>query len=483
MSPTFDQVVTALVRTCEAQPNFNRTRRACLVRDLEGRVRLVLDHPKTTISDADKNKDHEALDIDELGKRLRDALGHYFAGPILTTTGATDERRLAHSIIDQATEWPRAWSLQRDAITGVEVVRGNYWRVLQRLHSKHAWLSALPVDPPWELRGGSPAIVSFYSFKGGVGRTTLLTAVARLLAASNKRVVVIDLDLEAPGLGAFLGVDTDRGAIDFIVDYLVTRVPDLQSCKGAAAGFGDVLGAQVDVIPAGRMSLSYLEKLARLDFTNVDLDTRADSPVGRALRALVEAVRNELNPDYILIDSRAGLHDIGGLSLHALAHVDVLVSRATSQNVVGLEIALQTLGQRKRAEDLRRVLVAHTFAPRREDPEAPTTEELEFRQQVYELFSNWIYEDGDVEERDVDDAPHFPWTIGQHVDLERISSVAAAPSAVLDGDDFRRLCDRIVELCEPEEGIDDVEEADVQTPADPESGVPVSMSESKGDDL
>jgi MinD-like ATPase involved in chromosome partitioning or flagellar assembly len=356
--------------------------------------------------------------------------------------------------------------LDPDPISGAPTTPFASWRVLQRLHTKHAWLSAEPVDPPWPLSRGVPAIASFYSFKGGVGRTTLLSAVSRLLAASGKRVVLLDLDLEAPGLGAFLGVDTERGVLDFIVDYLVTGVPDLRQCHGAASALGDELGARVEVIPAGRMNWGYVEKLGRLDFSDVGLGT--GSSVTRAVRALVDAARTKFAPDYILIDSRAGLHDIGGLSLHALAHVDVLVARATSQNLVGLEIALQTLGRRKRTDDLRRLLVAHTFAPQREDRETRTPEEETFLQQAYDLFSKWIYPRSNapdqIEQRDSDDAPHFPRPITQHPDLERINAISAAPPALLDGEDFRRLYERLVELCEPEDMADEEEELPAPAP-------------------
>ncbi|MFM6072481.1 MAG: AAA family ATPase, partial [Dolichospermum sp.] len=45
-----------------------------------------------------------------------------------------------------------------------------------------------------------PRTVTFYSFKGGVGRTTALTHVAWILAMRGRKVVAVDLDLEAPGL-------------------------------------------------------------------------------------------------------------------------------------------------------------------------------------------------------------------------------------------------------------------------------------------
>ena len=47
--------------------------------------------------------------------------------------------------------------------------------------------------------------VAFYSYKGGVGRTLLLATAARFLALAGKKVVALDLDLEAPGLHYKLG--------------------------------------------------------------------------------------------------------------------------------------------------------------------------------------------------------------------------------------------------------------------------------------
>src|SRR5882724_3937262 len=43
-------------------------------------------------------------------------------------------------------------------------------------------------------------IITFYSYKGGVGRTFALANIAVLLARRGKRVLLMDWDLEAPGL-------------------------------------------------------------------------------------------------------------------------------------------------------------------------------------------------------------------------------------------------------------------------------------------
>src|SRR3954447_15767946 len=77
----------------------------------------------------------------------------------------------------------------------------------------------------------TPEIVTFYSYKGGTGRSMALANVAWILAANGKRVLVIDWDLEAPGLHRYFHpflrdqelVRSD-GLIDFIWEYVEQAV-------------------------------------------------------------------------------------------------------------------------------------------------------------------------------------------------------------------------------------------------------------------
>src|ERR1035438_252937 len=68
-------------------------------------------------------------------------------------------------------------------------------------------------------------IVTFYSFKGGTGRTMALANVAWILAANGQRVLVADWDLESPGLHRFFQpfmeteVSEQPGIVDFIRRY------------------------------------------------------------------------------------------------------------------------------------------------------------------------------------------------------------------------------------------------------------------------
>src|SRR6266567_2920614 len=82
------------------------------------------------------------------------------------------------------------------------------------------------VGADW-VRGPVPAIVDdeqrrlvFASLKGGVGRSTAIAVVAADAYRRGRNVLVIDLDLEAPGIGSLL-LDADRTPAFGTLDYLV----------------------------------------------------------------------------------------------------------------------------------------------------------------------------------------------------------------------------------------------------------------------
>src|SRR5437899_11753762 len=74
-------------------------------------------------------------------------------------------------------------------------------------------------------------VVTFYSFKGGVGRTMALVNVAYELAQTGRRVLMVDMDLEAPGLDTFNLPQAKKpvpGVIDFVTQYRATgTAPDV----------------------------------------------------------------------------------------------------------------------------------------------------------------------------------------------------------------------------------------------------------------
>src|SRR5690606_32561641 len=71
---------------------------------------------------------------------------------------------------------------------------------------------------------------------------------------------------------------------------------------------------KVYVVPAGAMGWSYVEKVARLDFSShTESNESTGGAVHDGLRALLKGIRGSKNPDWVLLDARTGIHDLGGL--------------------------------------------------------------------------------------------------------------------------------------------------------------------------
>jgi MinD-like ATPase involved in chromosome partitioning or flagellar assembly len=432
---TFDDALATLVRLCEQAQGFHELRKVCAVRDLRGRLRLVVE------PDPAKGEP----DLTGLAAVLRAELGEYFVGPIWSTSALKEQGRLAKGVLGHAgcVQWRATYD---DPITGQRAVQARApWHKLERRLSKDAWLDASEARPPWELKKKEPGIATFYSFKGGVGRTTALVSCAWQLARAGKKVVVIDLDLEAPGLGPLLGAESSRGALDFLVEYLATDEIHFEGLVSPAAALEED-GERVRVISAGRLGQGYLEKLARLDYAAATHPSGdADhSPVERALRALLFKCRSE-KPDYILIDARAGLHDLAGISLHRLAHVDVLVTRASEQAHQGFDLALDALARRKGRANLS-CIVVHAMAPPEGLREA-IEEQREVSSRIFESFQRSAYQPGQALNME-DPGPHQPTVLRFDLQLLRFASIRTVDERLMDKH-YRALCERLLELLNP----------------------------------
>ena len=98
-------------------------------------------------------------------------------------------------------------------------------------------------------------ITTFYSFKGGVGRTMALVNAAVKLAQAGRRVLVVDFDLEAPGLDTFDVLKPREevpGVIDFVTQYLESgQAPDVSDFIGECPPISEGDG-KLWIMPSGR---------------------------------------------------------------------------------------------------------------------------------------------------------------------------------------------------------------------------------------
>ena len=203
-------------------------------------------------------------------------------------------------------------------------------------------------------------VTTFYSFKGGVGRTMALVNVAVDLARRGRRVLAVDFDLEAPGLDTFdlpRPSGTTPGMIDFVSAYLGTgQAPHFEDYVFESSGVGND-GGGLWIMPSGAHHESYART-----FAHIDWGVLYEQHDGYLLfEDLKEQWQAFLQPDYVLVDSRTGYTDVGGICTRQLPHAVVLLFFPNAQNLRGLskvvrDIRAERTEPRDKAIDLHFVM-------------------------------------------------------------------------------------------------------------------------------
>lgn len=201
-------------------------------------------------------------------------------------------------------------------------------------------LDSLIDQEPQQLNLDLP-IVTFYSYKGGVGRTTALALFAQYYANTGKRVFVIDCDFEAPGLSNFFGISQFETPKSGIVEYINDRKfePDLKLGDKYVYSSSSEYGGEghINVMAAGDLfseRSGYLEALSRVDVQGKDM-------LLHEFIALFKQIKTEFNPDVILIDSRTGFNNVYG-TLARLSNFVVGFSGDDEQNLPGRTMMLDS---------------------------------------------------------------------------------------------------------------------------------------------
>jgi MinD-like ATPase involved in chromosome partitioning or flagellar assembly len=210
-------------------------------------------------------------------------------------------------------------------------------------------------------------IVTFYSYKGGTGRTMALANTAWILASNGLKVLVVDWDLDSPGLHKFFHpfldpakVAATAGIIDLITDYAwaATRAEDrspdwhreyAQILRHAVSvtwsDFPE--GGTLDFVSAGRQNRDYSSAGTSFDWDNF-YDRLGGGQFFDALRADMKE-----NYDYALIDSRTGLSDIADIC--TVHFPDILVDCFTlsDQSIEGAAAVARRIDQRYHDRNIR----------------------------------------------------------------------------------------------------------------------------------
>ncbi|WP_433789141.1 FxSxx-COOH system tetratricopeptide repeat protein [Actinoplanes sp. CA-252034] len=219
-------------------------------------------------------------------------------------------------------------------------------------------------------------VVTFYSFKGGTGRTMALANVAWILAANGKRVLVTDWDLESPGLHRFFGpfvraeaVEAASGVIDMVraYEWEAAKKPLDPDWRRKLARVHEHAfsvdwdrfpeGGHLDFLSAGRQNPKYSASLTGMNWDDFY------EKLGGGL--FLDALRQDMraNYDYTLIDSRTGLSDVAAICTVQLPDVLVNCFTLSEQGIVGASQVAVEVAQNTLQRDIRVLPV-----PMRVDP-------------------------------------------------------------------------------------------------------------------
>ncbi|MFD5590718.1 KGGVGR-motif variant AAA ATPase [Streptomyces griseorubiginosus] len=221
------------------------------------------------------------------------------------------------------------------------------------------------VTTPSPTEDGTPRTrrTALYGFKGGVGRTTAASVLARRLADDGKIVLVVDLDLESPGVGPLLlagGRLCRHGVVDHLVESALGNADGLEIVTRSAYNpsnqgelwIAPARGAGTEGLPNG-----YVDKLNRVyaDSAGARFADRLAATV-RACEEAVERSDSGRLPDVVLLDSRAGIHDVAAVTISHLCDYALLFGADNDQTWAGYRDLFEAWAASGQAAPIRKKL-------------------------------------------------------------------------------------------------------------------------------
>ena len=322
MTIRFDDSLPALAALVEAEFSASALATAVFVRDATGYLSVVVD------------QEVDELKLAELNVNALGTLGRYARSEdcIRDRNGPGSQRLLGASVPVRVQVGGRSIIFVDRRMVGAD------------------WLL-----PPKE--GSAIPRIAFVSLKGGVGRSTALAVLAAHLSARGRRVLAIDLDLEAPGIGTML-ISQDAmpkyGTLDYLVENGISGIDAefLENVRGRS--FLGKEGAQVAVLPAfGTETIAHpeggLAKIARAYLEDVQPGGGAISLTDQ-IREMIERFEATGDYDVVLIDGRAGLHESSAAVVLGLGAETLLFGIDEPQTFIGYKLLLSHLASYEGAE-------------------------------------------------------------------------------------------------------------------------------------
>jgi len=183
----------------------------------------------------------------------------------------------------------------------------------------------------------TPIVTTFYSLRGGVGRSTALTYTAHILAKRGFSVLCIDMDLEAPGLASLFNIEHEvksgTGLLNVIVQLEQGEKPNLLDHIIRVSSTTDLY-----CLPAGLPDANYARMLRLINPES--WYQQEPNP----LRELIELIKSSsLKIDVVLMDSRTGISPTSAPLLFDLSDISIIGFYPHPQSEKGTNALVQAL--------------------------------------------------------------------------------------------------------------------------------------------
>jgi len=169
-------------------------------------------------------------------------------------------------------------------------------------------------------------IFSIHSFRGGTGKSNITANLATTVAASGKRVAIIDTDIQSPGIHVLFGM-TEEAMQHSLNDYLWSKCAITEAAHDVTPEVVNAQGGTVFLIPCSIKAGEIARVLNE----------------GYSVMLLNEGLKKlcvELNLDYLFIDTHPGLNKETLLSF-AISNALLIILRPDSQDFQGTAVTLQ----------------------------------------------------------------------------------------------------------------------------------------------
>ena len=318
----------------------------------------------------------------------------------------------------------------------------------ERLVTGTDWSTARPPEEP----SGSERW-TLYSVKGGVGRSTTAVVLAEHLARQGVSVLVVDLDLESPGLAPALvgeGVRPEYGVVDWFVEDLVGQGEfALERMVGSPRWAEDYDGRALFAPAHGADPGDYLAKVGRAWMTRKGLWSDR-------LKRLVADLERHYEPEVTLVESRSSMHDFAACAVTDLGSRVLMFATDSASHWNGYRILFRHWNKYGLVPALRgQVQIVSALIPDNGKDAYLTG----FRERSWDIFRDNLYDDMEAASTAEEDfsfdlnasgAPHDPMLIHWNRGLAAGASLGSLDAASVRSaySDFLARFDRMTDIAE-----------------------------------